>query len=295
MVTPLQPSIRNRPAQRLLAFLDGPGIGLWLVLAFVSVAFLYPLAKILALSVTDGSGHVSLTSFQDLLTSASVRSVLLQTIKTALIVSSVCLIVGYPAAYCLARMTGWKATLCGVLILFPFLTSSLVRTFVFIVLLGRRGALNQFLEYMNVPGVPLRLLFNEAGVIIGMSYVLLPYMLLSLVGSMKRIDSSLLDAALSLGASRFTVFWTVYFPLSIPGVAAGAVITTILGFGYFVTPALMGGPGQMMIAQLVEQQVSVTFNLREAATLAVIMLVLVGGAYLGASRWLGLSRLMRAD
>jgi putative spermidine/putrescine transport system permease protein len=294
-MTPSQPSLPRRPSSRRLSFPGGASLGIWLVLAFLLATFLFPLTKILVLSITDGDGQLSLTSFQEALASPSIRGVLLQTVRTALFVSVVCLLVGYPAAYVLARLSGWKATLCGVLILFPFLTSSLVRTFVFIVLLGRRGVLNQFLEYLNIPGAPLRLLFNEVGVVIGMSYVLLPYMLLSLVGSMKRIDRSLLDAALSLGASRFTVFWTVYFPLSLPGVAAGAVITTILGFGYFVTPALMGGPGQMMIAQLVEQQVSVTFNLREAATLAVIMLVLVGAAYLGASRWLGLSRLMRAD
>ena len=267
-------------------------LGLWLVLGFVSFFFVYPIGQVLLLSLTDGNGHFSLATFHDVLTSVSTQQVLLQTIKTSLLVSLVCLIVGYPAACVLARLEGWKATLCNVLILFPFLSSSLVRTFVFIVLLGRRGAVNWLLQYFHVPGTPVKLLFNEAGVVIGMSYVLLPYMLLSLVGSMKRIDPSLLAAALSLGARRRTVFATIYVPLSLPGVMAGTVITTILGFGYFVTPALMGGPSETMIAQLVEQQVAVTYNLTGAAALAVVMLAVVGIAYAVASRWLGLSRLM---
>jgi putative spermidine/putrescine transport system permease protein len=266
--------------------------GLWLVLGFLSFFFVYPIGDVLLLSMTDAGGHFSLASFREVLTSASTQHVLLQTIKTSALVSLVCLAVGYPAACCLARLDGWKATLCNVLILVPFLSSSLVRTFVFIVLLGRRGAVNRLLDYFHIPGAPLQLLFNEAGVVVGMSYVLLPYMLLSMVGSMKRIDPSLLDAALSLGASRLTVFTTIYLPLSLPGVAAGTVITTILGFGYFVTPALMGGPSETMIAQLVEQQVVVTYNLTGAAALAVVMLAVVGIAYAVASRWLGLGRLM---
>lgn len=269
-------------------------LGLWLVLGFLGLFFLYPLAQILKLSLTEG-GSPSLGIFARLLSEPSTRQVLFQTIQTSLTVSLICLIVAYPAAARLAKLDGWKATLCNILILFPFLTSSLVRTFVFIVLLGRRGVVNQALEYLGVPGVPFKLLFNQIGVVVGMSYVLLPYMLLSLVGSMKRIDPALLRAARSLGASPLTVFTTVYLPLTLPGVAAGFVITTILGFGYFVTPALMGGPGDMMIAQLVEQQISVTYNLGGAAALAIVMIVVVAGSYAMASRWLGLSRLMRPD
>lgn len=267
---------------------------MWLVLAFLGLFFLYPLGRILMLSLTEG-GRPSLGSFVRVLEERTTRQVLLQTIQTSLTVSLVCAVIAYPAAARLSSLSGWKATLCNMMILFPFLTSSLVRTFVFIVLLGRRGAVNQALEYFEIPGAPFKLLFNQIGVVVGMSYVLLPYMLLSLVGSMKKIDPGLLVAARSLGASPFTVFRTVYFPLSLPGLAIGFVITTILGFGYFVTPALMGGPGDMMIAQLVEQQVSVTYNLVGAAVFAVIMIVVVAGSYAIASHWLGLSRLMRPD
>lgn len=268
--------------------------GAGVVVAFLILFFVWPLGKVLVLSVTDDGGHLSLAPLFALLGNHGVQLVLLHTVVTSLAVSFVTLIIAYPAASCMARLTGWKATVSYMIILFPFLTSSLVRTFVFIVLLGRTGALNQFLTWLHVPGAPWRLLFNETGVIIGMSYVLLPYMLLSLVGSMKRLDRSLPAAARSLGASPITVFATITFPLTLPGVAAGVVITTILGFGYFVTPALMGGPAQAMIAQLVEQQIVVMFNVNQAAGLSVIMLVVVMGTYLIAARFLGLSRLVRA-
>lgn len=269
-------------------------LGLWIVLGFLSLFFFFPLAQILFLSLTE-NGALSFGVFGRALGEPTTRQVMVQTIVTSLSVSAVCVLVAYPAAARLATLTGWKATACNMAILFPFLTSSLVRTFVFIVLLGRRGLVNQALDYLGVPGTPYKLLFNQIGVIIGMTYVLLPYMLLSLVGSMKRIDPALLRAARSLGAKPLTVFWTVYLPLSLPGLAAGFVITSILGFGYFVTPALMGGPGDMMIAQLVEQQISVTYNLSGAAAIAVLMIAVVAGAYWGASRWLGMSRLMRPD
>lgn len=285
---------RSRLSGGLRRILDRQAVGSWLVVGFVSFFFVHPIARVLLLSVTDAEGHASLAAFRDMVATASTGRVLLQTIKTSAVVSLVCLVVAYPAACCLARLKGSAAMLCNILILFPFLSSSLVRTFVFIVLLGRRGALNALLSALHVPGAPLQLLFNEVGVVIGMSYVLLPYMLLSLVGSMKRIDPSLLAAARSLGARRVTVFTTVYLPLSLPGVAAGTVITTILGFGYFVTPALMGGPSEMMIAQLVEQQVVVTYNLSGAAALAVVMTTIIGLAYLGARRWLGVAPLTGA-
>jgi putative spermidine/putrescine transport system permease protein len=289
----VEPRTRTGGLDRLRG-LAGPRLGMWIVLAFLGCFFLYPLLQILQLSLFV-DGRLSLATFAKLLGNDSTQKVLLQTIQTSLTVSAACLLIAYPAAARLAGLSGWQATTCNVLILFPFLTSSLVRTFVFMVLLGRRGLVNQMLEWLGIPGTPYKLIFNQVGVIIGMTYVLLPYMLLSLVGSMKRIDPALMRAARSLGASPFTVFRTVYLPLTLPGVAAGFVITTILGFGYFVTPALMGGPGDMMIAQLVEQQISVTYNLGGAAAVAIVMIVVVAGSYAVASRWLGLSRLMRPD
>lgn len=274
-------------------FADLQWLALAVVMVFMIVAFVAPLLRLLVLSIADDGGRLSLGYFRDLIGTGNLSPVLVQTAVTALEVSFACLILGYPAAYFLSRLSGWKASLTGVAILFPFLTSSLVRTFVFIVLLGRTGAFNSLLVSIGIPGAPFKLLFNQTGVVIGMTYVLLPYMLLSLIGTMRKIDDTLIKAALSLGASRATAFWTVYLPLSLPGVAAGMVITTILGFGYFVTPALMGGPSERMIAQLVEQRIVVMYDLHGAAALSVVMLAVVLAAYAIAARFLGFSRLMR--
>lgn len=277
---------------RVLAGFNRQLLGLWLVLGFVACFFFYPLCKVLLLSLTDSQGDFTLHWFRMLGSNATALHVLEHTVATSVLVSVVCLVIAYPAAHCLAELRGWKSGLLSAFVLFPFLSSSLVRTFVFIVLLGRHGLVNRTFEYLHIPGAPFNLLFNEAGVIIGMTYVLVPYMILSLVSSMKGIDRSLLKAGLSLGASRLAVYWKIYLPLTLPGVMAGSLITTILGFGYFVTPALMGGPRQTMLAQLVQQEVSITFNLSGAAALAVVMLVVAGVAYGCAARWLGLSKLL---
>ncbi|SFC25438.1 ABC transporter permease [Tropicimonas isoalkanivorans] len=287
----LSPTVAPRRFLSSLAELQWLGVAV--ILVFLGVTFIAPLAKVLLLSVTGDDGGATLENFRGLLATSSLRPVLLQTAVTSLEVTLACLVIGYPAAIYLSRLNGWRASLTSVAILFPFLTSSLVRTFVFIVLLGRNGVFNSALEWLGVPGAPFKLLFNQIGVVIGMTYVLLPYMLLSLIGTMRKIDHTLLDAARSLGASRARVFWTVYVPLSLPGVAAGAIITTILGFGYFVTPAMMGGPGERMIAQMVEQRILVMYDLPGAATISVVMLVIVLTTYAAAARWLGLSRLMR--
>lgn len=268
-------------------------VALAVILLFVGATFLLPLFKVLLLSISDPAGGLSLDQFGALASSASLRPVLINTAVIAVQVTFFCLLIGYPAAMYFARLEGWKASLTGVAILFPFLTSSLVRTFVFIVLLGRNGLLNSLLVSLGVPGAPFTLLFNHIGVVIGMTYVLLPYMLLALIGTMRKIDNTLLDAARSLGAGPVRIFLTIYVPLSLPGVAAGAIITTILGFGYFVTPALMGGPGQRMIAQSVEQRILIMYDLPGAAAISVLMLVVVLATYAIAARYLGLSRLMR--
>ncbi|WP_213990373.1 ABC transporter permease [Sodalis sp. dw_96] len=280
------------PRKRLTAP-DLQWLALTVVLLFMLVTFIAPLLQVLFLSITDDGGNFTSAILKEVVKNSSLRHIILQTVCTAAEVSVCCLVIGYPAAYYLSQLKGRMATLTGIAILFPFLTSSLVRTFVFMVILGRTGLLNSLVKALGIPGAPFRLLFNQTGVVIGMTYVLLPYMLLSLIGTMRKIDPVLLNAARSLGAGPTTIFLSVYLPLSLPGVAAGTIITTILGFGYFVTPALMGGPSETMIAQLVEQRIAVMYDMHGAAALSLIMLAIVLAVYAIGARWLGLSRMMR--
>jgi ABC-type spermidine/putrescine transport system permease subunit I len=136
-------------------------------------------------------------------------------------------------------------------IVLPYFTSIIVRTFSWMVLLGEHGLVNNLLLAIGLTNAPLSLMYDRLGVLIGMSYVLLPYMVLTLYAAMRAIDPLLLRASASLGASGFYTFWRVYFPLSLPGVLSGALIVYILSIGFFITPALMGGQHDIMIAMLI--------------------------------------------
>jgi ABC-type spermidine/putrescine transport system permease subunit I len=136
-------------------------------------------------------------------------------------------------------------------IVLPYFTSIIVRTFSWMVLLGEHGLVNNLLLAIGLTNAPLPLMYDRLGVLVGMSYVLLPYMVLTLYAAMRAIDPLLLRASASLGASGFYTFWRVYFPLSLPGVLSGALIVYILSIGFFITPALMGGQHDIMIAMLI--------------------------------------------
>jgi putative spermidine/putrescine transport system permease protein len=164
-------------------------------------------------------------------------------------------------------------------VLVPFWSSILVRTFAWLVLLQRRGLVNQALQGLGLTDAPLTLVHNRVGVLIGMAHILLPFMVLPLYSVMTRIDTSLMGAAATLGASPARGFWRVYLPLSRPGVINGTVLVFILGLGYFITPALLGGPQDTMIAQLIQSQVADFGAWGMAGALAVVLLAAVGVSF----------------
>jgi ABC-type spermidine/putrescine transport system permease subunit I len=196
------------------------------------------------------------------------------TFKVSAVVTIVCLALGYPLAYMLATRRPRTAQLLMIIVVLPFFTSIIVRTYAWMVLLGRNGIVNQYLIALGLTDKPLPLLYNQAGVVIGMSYVLLPYMVLTVYSVMRGIDPGLVRAAHSLGASRMQAFRRVFLPLSLPGIAGGTLLVFILSLGFFITPALMGGPGDMMIAMLIEREVEITLNWSFASALAVVLLAL---------------------
>jgi ABC-type spermidine/putrescine transport system permease subunit I len=202
----------------------------------------------------------------------------------------VCLALGYPLAYVLATRRPRTAQLLMIIVVLPFFTSIIVRTYAWMVLLGRNGIVNQYLMTLGFTDKPLLLLYNQGGVVIGMSYVLLPYMVLTVYSVMRSIDPRLVRAAHSLGASRLQAFRRVFLPLSLPGIAGGTLLVFILSLGFFITPALMGGPGDMMIAMLIEREVEITLNWSFASALAVILLALTLVGFTGYNRIVRLER-----
>jgi len=209
---------------------------------------------------------------QDVLFSGTVARVLLNTNGIGAVVTLLVLVIGYPVSYALSRAKGFAFTAILLCIVLPYFTSTIVRTYAWMVLLGRTGLINQILLGLGLVDAPLELMYNRTGVIIGMTYVLLPYMVLTLYAAMKAVDPRLLQAAEGMGASPATVFLKVFMPLTLHGVIAGVLITFILAIGFFITPALMGGPGDIMIAMLIEREVELTQNWASAAMMTIVLL-----------------------
>jgi len=255
----------------------------------LAVLFAYPLLGIVTRSVYK-AGY-TLDMYRQIFRVPVYLQVLLATFKVSALVTVVCLALGYPLAYLLATRRPRTAQLLIIIVVLPFFTSIIVRTYAWMVLLGRNGIVNQYLMALGLTDKPLLLLYNQGGVVIGMSYVLLPYMVLTVYSVMRSIDPRLVRAAHSLGASRLQAFRRVFLPLSLPGIAGGTLLVFILSLGFFITPALMGGPGDMMIAMLIEREVEITLNWSFASALAVILLALTLVGFTGYNRIVRLERI----
>lgn len=204
--------------------------------------------------------------------SRAILGAIINTNWIAFLVTLLTLVIGYPVAYGLSRARGLAFTLILVCILLPYFTSVIVRTYAWMVLLGRNGLINQALLGLGLIDEPLQLMYNRAGVLIGMTYVLLPYMVLTLYSAMKAVDPRLLQAAEGMGAGPLRVFLKVFLPLTLHGIIAGALIVFILAIGFFITPALMGGPSDIMIAMLIEREIELMLNWPVAALMTLVLL-----------------------
>jgi ABC-type spermidine/putrescine transport system permease subunit I len=211
------------------------------------------------------------------------------TLQIATVVTVVTLLLGYPVAYALSSLSPARANLLMILVLIPFWTSILVRSYAWMVLLGREGILNEAMLAAGVRDEPMQLLNTRMAVYVGMIHILLPFMILPLYAVMRGIDRNLLRAAGNLGAPPAAVFRRIFLPLSLPGVAAGCLLVFILSLGFYITPALLGGQRDVMISMLIEQQVS-QLKWGFGATLALVLLVIALGIYLLFSRLLGVER-----
>ncbi|BCQ46089.1 ABC transporter permease [Erwinia rhapontici] len=202
-------------------------------------------------------------------------NVLLRTLWMATVVTLLCVGIGYPLAYWLAKQPANRANLLMILVLLPFWTSLIVRTASWIVLLQSGGLINRALMGMGVIDSPLTLVFNRIGVFISMTHILLPFIVLPLYAVMKGISPSYVRAAVSLGAHPFLAFWRVYVPQTYAGVAAGALLVFMMAIGYYVTPALLGGPNDQMVSYFVAFFTNTTMNWGMAAALGSQLLVIV--------------------
>lgn len=199
--------------------------------------------------------------------------VILRTLRISAIVALVSLVLGYPIAYLMARLRGWRAAVVGACVLLPLWTSVLVRSFAWSVLLSRNGLVNDSFVAMGLVDAPLRLMFTEGAVIMAMTHVLLPFMVLPLYAALRTVPQDLLSAAQGLGAGRLATLWHVVVPLSRPGITAGLVLVFVIALGFFVTPALVGGSRAMMAASLIGREITSGGEWGLAAALSVLLLI----------------------
>jgi len=232
--------------------------------------YAYPVIAMLFRSVSEPTW--SLTNYSQLLRTNVYVHVMWITVWISIVVTVCTLLLGYPVAYLISSVTTTKSNLLIVLVLVPFWTSILVRTYAWMVLLGRQGIINELLQSLGIIDQPLRLLNTRFAVYVAMVHILLPFMILPLYSVMRGIDRSVLRAAEGLGARPRAVFMQVMLPLSLPGVAAGCLLVFILSLGFYITPALVGGPKDLMISVLIAQQVDL-FNWAFASALAAVLLV----------------------
>lgn len=246
---------------------------LYPVLAFLLIFFVLPIGWFFVKSALDYDGNF-LVMLLETFSSNLFISVALKTVWLSLIVTLLALVCAYPVAYTMTRSGSFRFTLIVICVIVPYFTSIIVRTYSWMIILGTRGVINTVLIQIGLIDQPLNLMYNMVGVTIGMTYVLLPYFVLTLFSTMKGIDMWLLQAGRSMGASNFYIFRRVFFPLSMPGIVSGFLIVYILAVGFFITPALMGGPNDVMLATLIQRNIEVSVNWPLASALALFLLVI---------------------
>ena len=265
------------------------------LLIYILALFVYPVGQILWLSLVDQAGHLSSANYARVARNPVYLRTLGITFQIAGWTTLFSILAGYPVAYLLANTRARMRDLLTLLVLMPFWTSFLVRTFAWMILLGRNGVVNRLLVSLGIIDVPARLIFNFTGVMIGMVHAMMPLAILAMLSVMQRIDTNLVKAARTLGARGGHAFWRIYFRLSLPGVAAAGLLVFITALGFFITPALLGGRQQTMIAQVIISVIQELLNWRFAAALSVVLLAASAIVFYVYDRLLGVSTLSGGD
>jgi putative spermidine/putrescine transport system permease protein len=257
-------------------------------LVLIGVFIVLPLIRIASDSLESGA-----SAYGDVIGSKSFRASVRATLELSGLVTVICLVLGYPVAYVLSTVSERRARFLLLGILLCFWISVLVRTYAWTVVLGRNGIINELLVSTGLRDEPAELIFNRLGVVVGMTHYLLPYMILTLYAGMIGIDKRLLQAAQTLGANSARSFVSVFLPLSRPAIFAGATMVFVLATGFFIIPALLGGPKDATLSVYIERQLSF-LDFGNASAAAMIMLALVSVLFLVADRVVGLDRLFSA-
>ena len=265
--------------------LSSPAIVLILIILVIPVGWLF------YVSFIGANGQFSLENYERMIDSKSYIRIFTTTFQISIITTALCILIGYPLAYFMSGLPKKIANLCMITVLLPFWTSLLVRTYAWLVLLQKRGLVNDWGISLGLWTEPLKIVHNMTGTLIGMVHIMLPFLILPVYSAMKAIDGDYMKAASNLGASPKRAFWTVFFPLTTPGLFAGALMVFILCLGFFVTPAVLGGGKVIMVSMKIVSNIELFVNWGAASALGVVLLVITTAILWIASRYLKLDRI----
>ncbi|MBC7151160.1 MAG: ABC transporter permease [Rhizobium sp.] len=246
-------------------------------LVLVLVFFVLPVLALLTRSFTEPV--LGLQNYIDLLGSSTYLKIFFNTFFVSALVTAISLIIGFPVAWALAIMPKRQANIVFAIILLSMWTNLLARTYAWMVLLQRTGVINKTLMGLGLIDQPLVMVNNLVGVTIGMTYIMLPFIIIPLYGVIRKIDPAILQAAALCGATRMQAFIHVLLPLAAPGMIAGALMVFVMSLGYFVTPSLLGGTANMMLAELIAQFVQSLVNWGMGGAAALVLLVVTLSLY----------------
>ncbi len=243
---------------------------------FFAAFFIAPMMVVLIASFTTPEGAPTLANYFRILFDSYHWDVLWVTFRIGALTTIVAVLIGYPLAWYLVRIVNWAPwrRACVILLVVPLFTSNIVRSFGWMVLLGRNGLVNDTLVSSGLIERPMRFLGTELGILIGLVYILLPFIVLAVGNALAKVDPALEQASADLGAKPFETFWTVTFPLSLPGLMAVAIMVFMLAVSAYVTPALLSGGHITVFSMLIFQQYSSVFDFHSGGALGITMLVL---------------------
>lgn len=277
---------RDERLERLKLFgLGSPAMLLILVILVIPVGWLF------YVSFIGADGTFSLENYERMLKRKSYARIFQTTFEISFLTTGLCILIGYPLAYFISGLPTRIANLCLITVLLPFWTSLLVRTYAWLVLLQKRGLVNDWGNSLGLWDEPIKMVHNMTGTLIGMVHIMLPFLILPVYGAMRAIDRDLMKAAANLGASPKRAFWTVFFPLTLPGLFAGSLMVFILCLGFFVTPAVLGGGKVIMVSMQIVSNIELFVNWGAASALGVVLLVSTMVILWVASRFLNLEKM----
>ena len=260
-------------------------------LGLVSLLIIIPIGWLFYMSFIGRDGTLSLENYTRMLDSKAYIRIFITTFKISFLTTLICALIGYPLTYFMSQLPKKWAGICMIGVLIPFWTSLLVRTYAWLVLLQKKGLLNNLLLDFEIISEPIKFVHNTSGTLIGMAHIMLPFLILPLYANMRSIDKDCVRAAASLGATPSRAFWTVFFPLSIPGLLAGLLIVFVLCLGFYVTPAVLGGGRVIMAAMKISSNIELYFSWGAASALGVVLLVVTMAILFIASRLVSIDQI----